>query len=251
MTEATRVPVDGDDRAGGLTRRRRWPWVVLVLAVVVAVVVAVLFLANDREPEAAPQPADPEVVTLPVPTPTIDPIDVEPGTRFFESLPRTVLEYALTESTADQAAVASGAVEAYRLVLGDGGTTEVVVLASQWRDADAAGAAFDELLAAEAAAAGIPVDQVGTPTGSADDAAAGEQTQDPAAPTEEPTEPAAPTEPTLEQGPVEVDGTQVGRYLLVTRPDGSGTVHWTNGTALLRLDGPATAVRDVYAAFPL
>ncbi|MCU1433194.1 MAG: hypothetical protein JWP95_2299, partial [Actinotalea sp.] len=56
---------------------------------------------------------------------------------------------------------------------------------------------------------------------------------------------------TPEQGPVTVDGTQVGRYLLVERGDGTGTVWWTNSTVLIQLDGPADALRDVFTAFPL
>lgn len=245
MTEATRAPARGTDEQGrgGAGRRRTRVWVTVgVVALVAVVVTVVLVLANGREPQAAAPPADPEVVTLPVPTPTVDPIAVEPGTRFFEALPRTVLAYALAEVAPEQTLVGAGALEAYRLVLSDG-STSIVVHASQWRDAAAAGAAFDAVVAAEAEAAGTTVDQIG---GAATDggAAPAEGEDAGAAATPPPT-------PVLEQGSVDVDGQQVGRYLLVTRPDGSGSVWWTNGTSMLQVDGPATAVRDVYAAFPL
>src|SRR5665811_2025162 len=42
--------------------------------------------------------------------------------------------------------------------------------------------------------------------------------------------------PEPEQGTVEVDGQQVGRYLFVQRADGTGSIWWTNTTVLLQID---------------
>ncbi|MCB7138212.1 hypothetical protein [Cellulosimicrobium marinum] len=57
-------------------------------------------------------------------------------------------------------------------------------------------------------------------------------------------------EPTAE-GDVTVDGEQAGRYAVVPGPDGTATVTWRNGTAVLQATGPADLVEDVYAAYPL
>jgi hypothetical protein len=56
---------------------------------------------------------------------------------------------------------------------------------------------------------------------------------------------------TPEQGAVTVDGTDVGRYFMLTRPDGTGSVWWTNQSVLLQVDGPPEALSDVFTAFPL
>lgn len=53
------------------------------------------------------------------------------------------------------------------------------------------------------------------------------------------------------EGPVEVDGAEVGRYLVVPGSEGAGTALWTNGTVLVQVEGPADSVKDVFAAFPL
>lgn len=202
-------------RHGSSTSRRRpaWVWVLGVVVLVAAVAAVVLVLGNrgGADPVVAQQP---QVVTLPVPSPTIEPIEREDGTAFYDALPSTVLDYALTDSAEEPELLADGALEGYRLVYGDGGTREVVVQAGQWETAAEVDEAFDAITAAVKAA-----------TGSSED---------------------APGE--LEEGAVEANGEQVGRYLLLPR-ESSETVWWTNGTVLLRADG--ASVRDVYAAFPL
>ena len=91
------------------------------------------------------------------------------------------------------------------------GTQQVVLQAGQWPTADEADAAYTALLAA--------IVPEGTTPG--------------------------------DTGPVQVDGAKVGSYAKVTRADGTSTVLWSNGTAVLELDGPADAVPDLYTAFPL
>jgi hypothetical protein len=217
--------------------------------VVVGVVVAVLLVVNRPSAPEAPEPApEAETVTLPVPTPTIEPVALPEGaSAFLQAMPQEVLAFALTEVGEDAPLLAEGALEAYRLVYSDG-AQEIVATAAQWRDAEAVTARFDEIVAAESAAAGVPVEEAGA-AADEETAAAGEtgatDGEEPADATENP------TEPRLEQGTVQVDGEQVGRFLQLTRTDGTGSLWWTNGTALLRLDGPGAALRDVYAAFPL
>jgi hypothetical protein len=223
-------------RKGG--SRRLWRVLVGVALLVLGVVTAVLVLANEEPlPEASPVVLDPEVVVLPVPTPTIDPVEVEEGTAFFEALPRTVLAYALVEVDDEPGPLPGRPLESYRLLYSDGGGTEYVLVAGQWRTAEAATQAFEDLVADEreaAEAAGV------TSEGSTGGSAEGEGESEDVA-----------TTPRIEEGPVEVDQEEVGRYLLVTREDGSGAVWWTNGTALLHLEGPAEGLRDLYGAFPL
>ena len=55
----------------------------------------------------------------------------------------------------------------------------------------------------------------------------------------------------VQEGPVLVDGTEVGRYSLVPRADGTGTITWTNQSVVLQLDGPADSLLDVHTAFTL
>lgn len=56
--------------------------------------------------------------------------------------------------------------------------------------------------------------------------------------------------PDAEQGPVQVEGADVGTYLLVPG-EGTETISWTNGTALVQVTGPTGTVMDVHTAFPL
>jgi hypothetical protein len=91
------------------------------------------------------------------------------------------------------------------------GSQQVVLQAGQWPTADEADAAYAAMLAAV------------VPEGASPD----------------------------DTGAVEVDGSQVGTYATVTHEDGTSTVLWTNGTAVLELDGPADALPDLYTAFPL
>lgn len=224
-----------------------------VLLVVVGVVVAVLLLVNRPEPEEPAPAPQAETITLPVPTPTIEPVALPEGaSAFLQAMPQEVLAFALTEVAEEPQLLTEGALEAYRLVYDDG-AQQIVATAGQWRDTESVTARFDEIVAAESEAAGVPVEEAGASDGAAADdaptdaAGSGEAATDDASPDVTST----PTGPRLEQGFVEVDGTQVGRFLQLTRSDGTGALWWTNGTALLRLDGPGAALRDVYAAFPL
>ncbi len=91
------------------------------------------------------------------------------------------------------------------------GTQTIVVQAGQWPNADDAGAAYTTLLAPLVPEGTTPADQ----------------------------------------GAVTVDGTDVGHYTLIDHGDGTSTMVWTNTTAVLKMDGPSDALRDVYAAFSL
>jgi hypothetical protein len=216
---------------------------ILIGVLVVGAVVAVVLLLTNREQEQ--EALDPETITLAVPTPTVDPIAREEGTAFQGVLPSTVLAFALTEIVEHEPFLASGAVESWRLTYTDG-AEGIVVYAGQWPDATAPEATFDQMLAANPAEAGAT--EPTEPTDEAeesDDAEAAEEGEDATAATE----PAPALE--REEGVVEVDGQQVGRFLFVPRPDGTGTIYWTNTTVFIQVDGPADALRDVFAAYPL
>ena len=209
-------PASSGAQPAAPVRRRRavptWVWVLLGVLVVAGVVAAVLAQIN-AQPQPAPLPPPAATVTLPPPSPTVDPIDPGDGTEFFDALPRTLLSYALATSEADADAVVAGALEAYTLTYTDGGDVTLTVQAAQYPDATKAEAALDDALAAVTGSDATPA-------------------------------------PEVEEGVVEVDGVQVGRYVMVRNGE-QGSVMWTNGTALLRLGGPADALRDAYAAFPL
>lgn len=227
MTQSTpgdgmpRPPFDPVRRASGgaapepaeaaAARRRRPPWWLVVLGVLLVGglgVVAVL-LASNQGGQIVPEP---EVITLAPPSPTIEPITREPGTTFADSLPSTVLQYALSEVVPEQAVLIGGALEGYRAVYTDGGSSQVVLLAGQWVSPESA-----------TTAAATWVDAALAETGA---------TQGDA-------------------GAVEVDGAEVGRFATVERADGTATLTWTNGTVVLQLDGPAEALADLFTAFPL
>ncbi|HQY34501.1 MAG TPA: hypothetical protein PLS68_11090 [Actinotalea sp.] len=199
--------------AGGPTARRRPPlWLVAVAAVLVAGLgVVAVLVLSNRGGGIVPEA---EVITLPVPTPTIEPMVREPVTAFADALPSTVLQLALTELAAEPTVLAAGALEGYRLVYSDGGTLTLVGTAGQWATVEAATTAASALVAAQVAAAGADADPV-------------------------------------QEGPVLVDGTEVGRYSLVPRADGTGTITWTNQSVVLQLDGPADSLLDVHTAFTL
>ncbi|WP_250447777.1 hypothetical protein [Actinotalea sp. C106] len=223
--------------------RRRIPrWAFVVGAVVLVAAVVGIILAVTNNAETAPPP-DPEIVTLPVPTPTVDPVEREEGTAFFEALPSTILAFALTETAEEPELVDAGAIEAYRFDYSDG-SQEITVRAGQWADAEETEAALAEQLAAaaeeiDAARAAAPTEEDET----ADDQTAAE---DAGTDAEE-----AVATPGLDEGTVAVDGEEVGRYVILTREDGTATAWWTNGTVLLQVDGAAGAVRDVYTGYPL
>lgn len=222
---------------GGARARRRPPlWLLILIGlVVVGVVVAVVVvLTKDKSgPQEVPVAA---TVTLPVPTATVEPIAREGGTAFQQALPSEVLAFALTEIIEFEPWLASGAVESWQLSYTDG-TAGVILFSGQWRDSASVEAVFDSVLAANPVA---PADTAAEATAEATQAEAGATAT-------------ASSEPVLEpeQGVVEVDGQPVGRYLFMPREDGTASLWWTNSTVLLQLDGPATALRDVYSAFPL
>lgn len=195
----------------GDPRARRRRLVLVVVAAVVVLAVAATAFALSRRTPAEPPAA--EVVTLPAPTPTVEPIERAPGTPFFEALPSVVRAHALSDAAEDLPLLTAGALEAYRLGYTDG-ATPVVLVAAQWPSAEEATAAYDRAVAAAVAAGGA--------------------------------EPA-------EEGPVEVDGTEVGRRVLVPGADGTAeaTLTWRNGDTVLQLVGPAEALPDLFAAFPL
>jgi len=188
--------------------------VLIVAGLLVAAlgVVAVLALSN-RGGGVVPEA---EVITLPVPTPTIEPVVRTPGTAFADALPSTVLQYALTELAPEPAVLAVGALEGYRLVYSDGGAVTLVATAGQWATVEAATTAAAAAVAAQVATA-----------------AAGEG-----------------AEPVTE-GAVLVEGTEVGRYTLVPRADGTGAITWTNQSVVLQVDGPVDQLIDVHTAFAL
>jgi hypothetical protein len=224
---------DGPPTSGGRRRPPLWLLIVIGLVVVGAIVAVILVLTNKSDTtETLPA----VTVTLPVPTPTVDPIAREGGTAFQTALPSTVLAYALSEIVEYQPLLGVGAIEAWQLTYTDG-AQNVVLYAGQFADAATADAAFEQVLAANPVDVAPATDAAQTPTPTPTDDAA----------TATPTEPAL----TPAQGTVEVDGTQVGRYLFVPREDGTGSLWWTNTTVLLQLDGPATALQDIFAAFPL
>ena len=245
-TDAAATP-PGSRRDGKETKpaRRRPPlWLLVLIGVVVigAVVAVVLLLTQKEEPEVPPA----ATVTLPVPTPTIDAIAREPGTPFFDALPSEVLQFALTEAGESQDLLLAGALEGYRLVYSDGGADTITVLAGQWRDAAGPQARLDAVLAqvGEVPEASDVPEPEATEPAETDEGEEGEEDATEATPTQEPL-------PSPEQGPVQVDGQDVGRYVFVPREDGTGTIWWTNATVFIQLDGPWAVLRDVFTAYPL
>lgn len=218
-------------RPGG-GRPPLWALIAAGVLVVVLMVVAVVTLSNRQaDPVAEPEQQEvpeAEVITLPPPTPAVDPIAKEPRTAFYDALPSTVLAHALAETADEPGLLVAGALESYRLVYTDG-DAPVVLLAGQWVTPEGAVAAYQTAVQAQTAAVAA---------GGAGDAGDGAEA-DPDASTE------------VEEGPVQVDGAEVGRWTLVPRGDGSGTLTWTNGTAMLQLDGPVDELRDLHTAFPV
>ncbi|MBD8079453.1 hypothetical protein [Cellulosimicrobium arenosum] len=54
-----------------------------------------------------------------------------------------------------------------------------------------------------------------------------------------------------DQGEVTVEGEVAGTWVLSPGDDGTSTVTWSNGTAVLQATGPDDVVEDVYSAYPL
>lgn len=205
------------DAAGARARPGRRPWWIagglLLLLVVVGVIV---WAVTGGEDEPAAEPTTPPAVTItnPLPTPEVAPMAKEPGTPLYDLLPTTVLQFALSATTAEEPGLApwtEGALEVHRLTYVDAEGTELIVVATQWEtaeDAEVARAAADAAVAAE-----LP-DAVAT------------------------------------TDPVQVGEAQTGTA--TTRAgDPTGVVTWSNGTAVLRAEGPAEAMRNVFLAFPI
>lgn len=228
-TAAGAAPGTGAEPGPGSSSGRRRPpvWALVAAAVVlVGVVVAAVVLLGNRDGDAGPAP-EAEVVTLPVPTPTVEAIPREGGTAFSQALPSTVLAHALSEVGEHVPFLTGGAVEAYRYVYTDG-AAPVVLLAGQWETPEEASAVYAALVQAQTAAAA---------EAGAADAGDGEE---------------GGSETDLQEGPVTTtDGAETGRYTLVPRPDGTGSVTWWNGTVVLQLDGPTEELLDLFTAFPL
>ena len=203
-----------------------------MLLVGIAAVAALLM--SNRGGGPAPEA---EVITLPPRTPTVAPVDREPGTDFFEALPSTSVAFALSATADAPDLVLAGALEAYTLEYTDG-EQQVVVVAGQWPSEDDATAAYQAMADAAAATAAAPAPPDGE---DADGAGAdGEQDGD-----------ESPAPQPLEEGAVQVCGTEVGRYTIALHADGTATMVWRNGTVVLRADGPAAAVRELYTGYAL
>ncbi len=218
MAEQTETNGAGTTRAGTGSVGRRVPvWLYIVVGVLLVALTGTLALVLSNRGGAVVPEA--EVVTLPVPSPTVAAIAREPGTAFYDALPSTVLAYAMSASDAAAELGTLGALEGYRIGYSDGSAT-VTLLAGQWPTAEAATAAYASLSSAGDAATAPSA----SPSATAD----------------------SPT-----SGDVTASGTVVGAWSMTAGADGSGVLTWSNGTAVLQLSGPAAALRDVYAAFPL
>lgn len=191
--------------------RRRTGWI--VGGVVGAVVVAGGVVAAALMNQDESQPVPPAVtITNPVPTAAVAPAERTVSTPLLALVPDTVLQWALAGIEEDAAVLAMpGNLEANRVSYTDGAGGTLVVSVSQFRDAAQAGAVAADLATADQAAL-------------ADGAS--------------------------ETLPVVVQGQQVGEATARTSAD-VGTVVWTNGTAVLRVEGPAGEVTKFFRAFSL
>jgi hypothetical protein len=209
-TDAGSAPTPPTDAVGPGAARSRRPLVLGVAAGVLVLGGATAAVLGGALGGDPPAP-EPDVVVLPSPTPTVAPVARQPVSPFVDALPATVLEFALTSLAEDRPLLLNGAHDAYRLDYSDGGTRTLTVLAAQWPTTEEAAAAY----AAAVAAAGPPA-QDGQPT----------------------------------TGDVVAGGSVTGAWTVTAPGDGTGTVTWSNGTAVLQLTGPADLVRDLYAAYP-
>jgi len=185
----------------------------LIGAVVGVIALAAAAVAVLDPFDGGPDAPDPQTVVLPAPTPTVAPVERAAVSAFADSLPGSVLEFALTSLAEHPALLAAGALEGYRLDYSDGGPGAVTVLAGQWPTAEEAAAAA----ATAAAATGVAPPDADEPT----------------------------------SGEVVVAGVAAGTWTLTQGTDGTGALTWSNGTAMLQAIGPPDVVRDVYAAYPM
>ena len=209
----------GDDQhrdGAPATRRRRVVWVVgglLVLLVVVGLVVWAL-VRGDDEPRAEPTTPPAVTITNPLPTPEVTPIAKEPGSPLFDLLPGTVLQFALSATAAEEPGLVpwtEGALEVHRLTYADAEGHEVLVVVTQWETAE-------DAESARAAADAVAAEQLPDAVATTDPVVVGEATTGSAT-------------------------TRAG--------DPTGVATWSNGTAVISVEGPADVVRDVFLAFPI
>lgn len=196
----------------GRDRQPRRPglWLILVGVIVVLAVAAVLIWQGTQEPQEPVTPP-PVTITNALPTPQITPIAKESGSAFYDLLPETVLQYALTASDPDTSDDVARALEAFTLTYSDGADHSITVTASQWESVQDAAKHIERIdqLAAEAAP----------------DAA-------------------------LTQEPVDVRGEEVGTATL-RLSETEGQVTWSNGTSVLTAVGPVADIENFYTAFPI
>lgn len=204
-------PAGTSERPG----RRAW-WIAGGLLLLLVVAGAVVWAVTRGGEEPAAEPTTPPAVTItnPLPTPEVSPVAKEPGTPLYDLLPSTVLQFALSAASAEDPGLApwtGGALEVHRLTYVAADGTELIVVATQWETPEDAEAAR---AAVDAAVATELPDAVAT------------------------------------NDPVQVGEVQTGTA--TTRAgDPTGVVTWSNGTAVLRAEGPADTVRDVFLAFPI
>ncbi|VEH36652.1 Uncharacterised protein [Cellulomonas fimi] len=196
------------------------PAIAGAVVLVVGVIVAGVLLTRGRD-DATPPPVA-STILVPSPTPTIEPAARTATTAFASALPTSVLQYALTESVADEEWLAAGAVEAYTEVYSDGGSGAVTVRTGQWETPEDAATFAATLVAALPTAAPQP-------SASAD--AAGPQLP--------------------QSGEVIGGGAPVGTFTVVDAGDGTGVAVWTNGATVFHVVAPLADVLDVYEAYPL
>jgi hypothetical protein len=182
---------------------------ILVVIAVVAVIVAVAawLVVGGRGTPAATS----TTLLISSPTPTLSPVP-RPEEPFAQSLPSTVLQYALVSSVDYPDWRAAGALDAYQDEFSDGRSGTLVLRVGQWASAPEAAAAFAAFTDGAAPLEGGSL---------------------------------APT------GRVFASDVEVGTYLVADAGDGNATVTWSNSTAVLQLTGPVAEVERAYRAFPL
>jgi hypothetical protein len=230
------------ERAGRPEPRRRALMVAVAGVAALAVAGGVTAVAVGwRDPEPQPAPAAVHVTrTAPPPSPTIAAAPREPGTAFFEAIPTTVGAYVFQGSRELEAWLDAGAIEAYQLTYSDG-ARQVTLRAGQWETPEEAREGGEALTADPSA--GTP--SAGNPTAetpSAGTPAAGAPSEgDPNAETPSAGAPAA-------GAPSEGDP-NAGDWSASSAAD-PGIV-WLNETARFEATGPAAAIEDFQARFPM
>ncbi|MEV7973470.1 hypothetical protein [Cellulomonas sp. NPDC089187] len=135
-------------------RRRRGLWIALVVVAALVLGGATAWYLMNRDDTASEQ----QVVQAPSPTSEVPAVDRTAATAFAQSLPATVLQYALSASQDDPQWVAAGAVEAYQDTYVDQSGATLTVHSGQWgtaaeaqtQQASLAGALVGEVISAGA-----------------------------------------------------------------------------------------------------